>query len=596
MEPTPHSDDARAQIAQLRARIATLEAERRSVADANVRAAMQLVELSEQRRLESEEREQRLQNALQAAEAASRQKDVFLAKFSHELRTPLNGVIGMTTILLDTPLTTTQREYAESSLSSARHLLALIEEILDFSRMSAAELTLDAKELDLWRLAEDAVRSLSPRAHARGLAIGVVIDPNTPTRILGDAVRLRQVLANLLGNAVKFTDEGEVLLRLSARDCDERYATLRVDVIDTGCGIRREEQHRLFRAFSQVDESIRRRHDGAGLGLAISQGIVSMLGGDIQVESEVGVGSRFHFEWRAEIREEPRVAAPQEGRVALVVNASSMTERTLDAHLKHAGARIVKLASLDSLEFALAGGTFKPDWVFIEVGGGQQVERDPTFEARCAEIAASTSLAVLEPIECDVSSAAAGVTTFKLPLCPTQVAAWLWGEPPPALKLGSIEDARSALGAAPRADELRVLLVEDNRVNQTVASNMLRRLGCSVDVASDGEEAVQMQARRTYDVVLMDCQMPNVDGMTATARIREIEAHQAGQRRVPIIALTAQAMNGDRQRCIEAGMDDYLSKPIEPVELARALARWGSTSSGPSQNAPTTSADRRALE
>ena len=574
MEPILTLEQARAEIDRLRAQVAALESERRGVADANVRAAMKLVELSEQRRIESEEREHRLQAALQAAETASQQKDVFMAKVSHELRTPLNGVIGMTTLLLDSTLTTTQREYAESSLSSARNLLELIQDVLDFSKMAAAEIALEASELELWRLAEDVVRAMSPRAHARGLAIGVAIAPNTPPRILGDALRLRQVLTNLLGNAVKFTDEGEVLLRMSALECDEQFAKIRVEVIDTGCGIPRAEQHRLFRAFTQVDDSLRRRHDGTGLGLAISQGIVSMLGGDIQVDSEVGIGSRFHFEWRAEIREEAREAAPRDERVALVVNASSMTDRTLDAHLTHAGARIVKLANLDSLEIALAGSVRPPDWVFIEVGHGPHVARDQAFEDRCAEIAARAPLAVLEPIECDASPATPGVATLKLPLCPTHVTAWLAGEPLPSHDGSSIAEARAALAPESRDGELRVLLVEDNRVNQQVAKGMLRRLGCAVDLASDGEQAVQMQTRGHYDIVLMDCQMPDVDGLTATARIRESESREPHQRRTPIIALTAQAMIGDRQRCIDAGMDDYLSKPIDPLELARTLRRW----------------------
>ncbi len=577
MEPNTSLEQALTEITRLRAQIAALESERRGVADANVRAAMKLVELSEQRRVEYEEREQRLQTALRAAETASQQKDAFMAKVSHELRTPLNGVIGMTTLLLDSPLTAAQKECAESSLASARNLLELIQDILDFSKLAAAEIALESREFDLWRLCEEVVRALSPRAHARDLAIGVAIAPSTPRRILGDAARLRQVLANLLANAVKFTDEGEVLLRVRALDADERFANLRIEVIDTGCGIPRAEQHRLFRAFSQVDDSLRRRHDGTGLGLAISQGIVAMMGGDIQVDSEVGIGSRFHFDWRAEIREEAADAARAGERVALVVGASSMTERTLDAHLEHAGARIVKLANLDSLEIALAASASNPDWVLIEAGGGSQGARSADFDARCTAVAARSPLALLEPLDSGATLAAPGVTTLKLPLCPTHVTAWLQGQPLPSHDASSIAEARATLVDDTRGAELRVLLVEDNRVNQRVAKSMLRRLGCQVDLASDGEEAVAMQAKGDYDVVLMDCQMPVVDGLTATRRIRENEAREPRSRRTPIIALTAQAMSGDRERCIETGMDDYLSKPIDPLELARALRRWSTT-------------------
>jgi len=575
METPQDPQDARAEIERLRAEIETLKFERRSVADANVRAAAKLVELSEQRRVESEEREHRLQTALQAAEAASHQKDVFLAKVSHELRTPLNGVIGMTTLLLDGALTASQRECAESSLASAQNLLELIQDILDYSKLAATKMALEESEFDLWRIAEEVVRGLSPKAHARGLFIGIALDPAVPRRIKGDALRLRQVLANLVGNAIKFTDDGEVFVRVRAVEGDAESALIRIEVIDTGCGIPRSDFSKLFRAFSQVDDSIRRRHDGTGLGLAISQNIVALMGGDLEVDSEVGIGSRFHFEWRAEVCEPAEPKEQPTGRVALVVNACSMTQRTLDAHFEHVGVRVVHLKSLDALELTLAATKRAPDWVLVEVGEGAHRVRDAALERRCEELSKRTRLAFLEPID---ASAPANVvehlTSLKLPLSPTRLAAWIAGGSLDPVEASSIAKARIALDVDSHRGDLRVLLVEDNRVNQRVAVGLLERLGCEVDVACDGEEAVQKQAAKEYDVVLMDCQMPGVDGFAATRRIRENESRVQAATHTPIIALTAQAMSGDRDRCMESGMDDYLTKPIDPLELAHKLRRW----------------------
>lgn len=559
-----------AEIERLLAQIETLKLERRSVADANARAAMKLVELVEQRRTESEERERRLRGALEEAETASRQKDLFLAKVSHELRTPLNGVIGMTTLLLDGELSTVQRECAESALISARNLLELIQDILDFSKLTAAQLELDVQEFDVWRVAEEVVRSLGPRAHARGLEIGVTIDPDVPRRIRGDSVRLRQVISNLCANAIKFTNEGEVWVHVRSLLAADSRLWLRVDVVDTGCGIPQASFPKLFRAFSQVDDSMQRRHDGTGLGLAISQGIVALMGGRFDIDSEVGVGSRFSFEWPVEGAVQAPAPTPRGERIALVVAASSMTERTLDPHLERVGARIVHLSDLDALERLIGASARAPDWVLVELG--PDFVRDAALDERCARIAGRTKLAILAPIETEASHQTTRWTVFTLPLCPSRVSAWLHGEAAPVGEANAISGARAALAERLR-DGLRVLLVEDNPVNQRVAKGMLQRLGCRIDVADNGEEAIQLFHRERYSVVLMDCQMPVLDGLTAARRIRAIEERRSSPR-VPIVALTAQAMSGDRERCLEAGMDDYLAKPFDPLELARILRRW----------------------
>ncbi|MCK6448392.1 MAG: ATP-binding protein [Planctomycetes bacterium] len=570
MQRDGDSTERDAEIERLKAEIETLRLERRSVADANARAAMKLVELVEQRRTESEERERRLRSALEEAETASRQKDLFLAKVSHELRTPLNGVIGMTTLLLDGELSAVQRECAESALISARNLLELIQDILDLSKLTAAQLELDDQEFDVWRVVEEVVRSSGPRAHARGLEIGVTIDPDVPRTIRGDSVRLRQVISNLCANAIKFTNDGEVWVHVRPLVAADSRLWLRVDVVDTGCGIPQASFPKLFRAFSQVDDSMQRRHDGTGLGLAISQGIVALMGGRFDIDSEVGVGSRFSFEWPVEGAEPVLDPTPRGEKIALVVAASSMTERTLDPHLERVGARIVHLADLDALERLLGASSRAPDWVLVELG--RSFVRDAAFAERCARIAARTKLAILAPIEAEASNGPTRWTVFTLPLCPSRVRAWLHGEAPPVGEANAISGARAALAERLR-DGVRVLLVEDNPVNQRVAKGMLQRLGCRIDVADNGEEAVQLFHRERYSVVLMDCQMPVLDGLAAARRIRAIEERRASPR-VPIVALTAQAMAGDRERCLEAGMDDYLAKPFDPLELARILRRW----------------------
>lgn len=579
MSTVPSPEDPQAEIERLRAEVAALTAERRDVATANVRAAMQLVELSEQRRVDAEERERMLQAALTAAESASREKDVFLAKVSHELRTPLNGVIGMTTLLLDTTLSLAQRECAESALSSARNLLELIQDILDVSKIEASRLELESCEFDLWQAAEEVVRALAPRARSKGLEFGLAIAPQTPRYVLGDAVRLRQVLANLCSNAVKFTDVGAVTVSIDVVRSTNEQATVRFEVVDSGCGIPDFALPKLFRAFSQVDDSIRRRHDGTGLGLAISQSIVRLLGGELCVQSTLGAGSVFHFEWTTTVCGAPFEASSRMDAVAYVVGAAPLTRRVLEPHLRQAGARVTMLPGFAELELALGTADVEPDWVFVEVDAEHVREPREDLVERCSKLAGTCRVALLTPIDdgADVPDIE-GIAAFALPLRPSRVADWLSGKCPLNGKSSSLRDARTALSGSGDVPTRRVLLVEDNRINQRVACGMLRRLGCEVELAEDGAEALSRLKERSFDLVLMDCQMPRVDGFEATRRHRDAE-RASGRARLPIIALTAQVMSGDRERCLEAGMDDYLSKPIDPHELSRMLQHWATVRS-----------------
>ncbi len=542
-------------------------------------------DVSERRRAE-----EALRQAKELAESASRAKSDFLANMSHEIRTPLNAILGITELLLESVLESSQREYLQMVQQSSEALLNIINDVLDFSKIEAGKLELEPQAFNLRERIGDTMRSLALRAHSKGLELAMGIDERIPTHLVGDITRIRQILVNLVSNAIKFTEAGEVILEVAPLQLLEASARLRFSVIDTGIGIPAEKLDKVFQEFEQADSSTTRKYGGTGLGLAIASRLVALMGGELKVESEVGRGSRFYFDLVFPVDSEPHPAPPLPDLsqvVVLIVDDNATNRRILERTLSAWGMEPLSAHSAKQGLALLQGLAASGDPIPLVLSDVNMPDHDGYEFAewiRTQPALVETKIILL------TSSNRQGDFQLRREL---KIESQLLKPVKPSDLLEAVVHALGKGGLAPppenatanheslpadKVQPLRILLAEDNHVNQRLAVGLLEKHGHHVIVAEDGEQAVQFYRDGEFDLILMDVQMPRCDGLEATRQIRALE--QGTQLHIPIVAMTAHALVGDRDRCLAAGMDDFISKPIRISHVLSVIGEATGTVAG----------------